>query len=165
MRIRIAGTLNDSIVDGPGFRYTVFTQGCLLDCPGCHNPETHPIDAGKWIDTDLIIAQMDENHLLDGLTLSGGDPILQPEACTVLARAAKLIGLNVWIYTGWTFEELLALNDPRVYALLSASDVLVDGRFQLDNRTLGLRFRGSANQRLIDLPLSLKAKCAVEHIL
>ena len=165
MIIRIAGTVNDSIVDGPGFRYSVFTQGCLLNCPGCHNPKTHPIDGGKTIDTDVIIEQMEENELLDGLTLSGGDPFLQPEACLVLAKAAKRIGLNVWAYSGLTFEELLAQNDPRIYALLSVIDVLVDGRFVIAKRTLDLRFRGSKNQRLIDVPASLRTKTAIEYAL
>ena len=165
MLIRIAGTVNDSIVDGPGFRYTVFAQGCHIRCPGCHNPETHDPAGGKWIDTDAIIAQMDDNHLLDGLTLSGGDPFLQPEPCIVLARAARHIGLNVWAYSGRTFEELLAMNDPLVYALLGVCDVLVDGRFVLALRTLDLRFRGSSNQRLIDVPASLKAKWVIEHLI
>ncbi len=162
MLIRIAGTANDSIVDGPGFRYTVFTQGCTLNCPGCHNPETHDPLGGKQIDTDRIIQDLEDNPLLDGLTLSGGDPFLQPEACTVLARAAKELGLSVWAYSGWTFEQLLERSDPRVYALVSACDVIVDGMFLIGQRTLELRFRGSKNQRLVDVQASLKAKQVME---
>ncbi len=165
MNIRIAGTVNDSIVDGPGFRYTVFTQGCPHGCPGCHNPETHDPGGGKTIDTERIVKDMEDNPLLDGLTLSGGDPFMQPEACTILARAAKELGLSVWAYSGWTYEELLSMNDPRVYAMLCACDVLVDGRFELAQRTLELRFRGSRNQRLVDIQQSIKHKQVVEcHI-
>ena len=88
MDIRIAGTVDDSIVDGPGFRYTVFTQGCSHHCPGCHNPETHDFAGGRTVDTDAIVAQMRANPLLDGLTLSGGDPMEQPAPCAELARQA-----------------------------------------------------------------------------
>ena len=165
MDIRIAGAVNDSIVDGPGFRYAVFTQGCPHGCKGCHNPETHDVAGGKVVDTRPIIDQMEENTLLDGLTLSGGEPFLQPEACLVLARAAREMGLNVWAWSGWTYEELIAMNDPRVYALLGLCDVLVDGRFEQNQRTLDLRFRGSKNQRLIDVQASLKEKAAVEYAL
>ena len=88
MDIRIAGTVDDSIVDGPGYRYTVFTQGCPHHCPGCHNPETHDFAGGKTVDTEEIIRQFRENPLLDGITLSGGDPMCQPEPCLTLAQAA-----------------------------------------------------------------------------
>ena len=97
MDIRIAGTVDDSIVDGPGFRYTVFTQGCSHHCPGCHNPETHDFAGGRTVDTDAIVAQMRANPLLDGLTLSGGDPMEQPAPCAELARQAHALGLNVWL--------------------------------------------------------------------
>ena len=107
MDIRIAGTVDDSIVDGPGFRYTVFTQGCSHHCPGCHNPETHDFAGGRTVDTDAIVAQMRANPLLDGLTLSGGDPMEQPAPCAELARQAHALGLNVWCYTGYTLEQLL----------------------------------------------------------
>ncbi|MDL2205875.1 anaerobic ribonucleoside-triphosphate reductase activating protein [Eubacteriales bacterium OttesenSCG-928-N13] len=163
MRICIAGTVNDSIVDGPGFRYTVFTQGCMHDCAGCHNPQTHDPKGGKEADTDAMIAEMRDNPLLDGLTLSGGEPFLQPEASRVLAEGAHALGLNVWIYSGFTFEELMGMQDPAVRSLLEACDVLIDGRFDINNRTLELRFRGSKNQRLIDIGRSLQAGKAMEH--
>ena len=150
MDIRIAGFENDSIVDGPGFRLAVFTQGCPHHCPGCHNPETHDFAAGTVVDTEKIIAQMLDNPLLDGLTLSGGEPFCQPGPCTVLAKAAHEANLNVWAYSGFTFEQLQ--TKPEVQELLREVDVLVDGRFELSLRTLDLRFRGSKNQRLIDLP-------------
>ena len=160
MNIRIAGFENDSIVDGPGFRLAVFTQGCPHHCPGCHNPETHPFDAGRVIDTQQIISLLKENPLLDGLTLSGGEPFCQPEACLELARAAHEAGLNVWSYSGYTYEQLLQM--PEALPLLRETDVLVDGRFELSQRTLELRFRGSKNQRLIDVKRSLESGEVVE---
>lgn len=161
MELRIAGTVNDSIVDGPGFRFTVFTQGCPHHCPGCHNPQTHDYQGGKLVQIEDLIAQMRENPLLDGLTLSGGEPFEQPQACAELARMAREIGLNVWVYSGYTFEQLL--EKPECRELLEACDVLIDGRFMLAQRTLELRFRGSRNQRVIDLPQSLKDGRAVER--
>lgn len=155
MDIRIAGTVDDSIVDGPGIRYTVFTQGCSHHCPGCHNPETHDPAAGHTVDTGIILAQMRENPLLDGLTLSGGDPLEQPLPCAELAREAHALGLNVWCYTGYVLEALLRDGDPGRLALLQAVDVLVDGPFLLQERSLELKYCGSRNQRLIDMPATL----------
>ena len=162
MKFRIAGIANDSIVDGPGLRLTVFTQGCPHRCPGCHNPQTHDFAAGIEGDTDEIIAKMKRNPLLDGVTLSGGEPFSQPEPCAEIARAARSMGLNVWSYSGYTFEELLGQGSEAQRALLEELDVLVDGRFVLEKRSLECRFRGSSNQRLIDVPASLKAGCAIE---
>lgn len=161
MLIRVAGTVNDSIVDGPGLRYTVFAQGCPHGCPGCHNPGTHDAMGGKMADTDALLAEMEENPLLDGLTLSGGEPFLQPAACAELARGAKKRGLNVWAYSGFTFEELTQKKEAGIDALLSLIDVLVDGRFVLSLRSLELSYMGSANQRLIDVPASLREGRAV----
>lgn len=163
MQMRIAGTINDSIVDGPGFRFTIFTQGCPHRCPGCHNPKTHDFEGGKLADPQEIIEKFRKNELLDGITLSGGEPLCQSEACRVLARAAHESGLNVWCYTGYTFEELMEGFEahPEWAALLQEVDVLVDGRFILAQRTLEARFRGSKNQRLIDVPASLAQGRAV----
>lgn len=155
MEIRIAGTVDDSIVDGPGYRYTVFTQGCPHHCPGCHNPETHDFAGGRMVDTQQIIDQFRANPLLDGLTLSGGDPFCQPEACLMLAEAAHAGGLNVWAYTGYTWEALQREADPARLALLQAVDVLVDGPFLLAQKSLELKFCGSRNQRLIDMKKTL----------
>ena len=157
MDIRIAGTVDDSIVDGPGFRYTVFTQGCSHHCPGCHTPETHDFAGGRTVDTDAIVAQMRANPLLDGLTLSGGDPMEQPAPCAELARQAHALGLNVWCYTGYTLEQLLREADPDRMALLRETDVLVDGPFLLAQRSLELKYCGSRNQRLIDVKKTLAA--------
>ncbi|MBQ6716288.1 MAG: anaerobic ribonucleoside-triphosphate reductase activating protein [Clostridia bacterium] len=166
MIIRIAGIENDSIVDGPGFRLAVFTQGCPHHCPGCHNPETHPFDGGKEVDTEKIVRMMEDNPLLDGITLSGGDPFCQSKACAELSKAAKGMGLNVWAYSGWTFEELLKMSETNgdIMEFLKNTDVLIDGPFILAQRTLELRFRGSKNQRQIDVKKSLAEGKAVEWI-
>ena len=160
MNMRISGLVNDSIVDGPGFRFAVFTQGCPHMCPGCHNPQTHDFGGGRDMDTAEIIDKFLANPLLDGITLTGGEPFRQPEACRILAEAAREAGLNVWAYSGYTYEEIL--RDPAMRALLSQVDVLVDGRFVLAERSLSLRFRGSRNQRLIDVPKSLESGTVVQ---
>ena len=147
MNMRIAGIVNDSIVDGPGLRLAIFAQGCPHHCPGCHNPESHDFAGGSDMDTEKIIARMDANPLLDGITLTGGEPFEQPDACRILADAAHARGLNVWAYSGYTFEHLCAVPEKR--RLLEACDVLVDGPFLLEERSLDLRFRGSKNQRVL----------------
>ena len=157
MNIRIFGTAMDSIVDGPGIRFAVFTQGCPHHCEGCHNPESHDFAGGREESTGALIAQMMENPLLDGLTLSGGDPLCQPEACLELACAAHAARMNVWCYTGYTWEALHQENDPARMALLQELDVLVDGPFILAQRSLELKYCGSRNQRLIDVRKSLAA--------
>lgn len=163
MKLRIAGTVNDSIVDGPGLRYAVFTQGCPHDCPGCHNPQTHDFSGGKDIDTSEILAQIRKNPLLEGLTLTGGEPFCQCTACIALAQGAHAHGLNVWCYSGYTFEELI--NGKAEWRLLLQNiDMLVDGPFLLEKRSLDCRFRGSSNQRLIDVPKSLMANRAIEWV-
>lgn len=149
MRIRIAGITQDSIVDGKGLRFVVFTQGCPHHCPGCHNPETHPLWGGKLIEVQEVIEQMNANPLSDGLTLSGGEPFFQPYACAEIAKAAKESGLNVWCYSGYRLEELNAICGAD--ELLRYVDVLVDGRFIEALRSLDLEFRGSRNQRVIDM--------------
>ena len=162
--MRIAGLVQDSIVDGPGLRFTVFTQGCPHRCEGCHNPETHAPDGGTEMPVSEVIKKMTSNPLTDGVTLSGGDPFFQARDCAVLAKAAHEKGLNVWTYTGYTFEALLemAKADEDVSALLQESDVLIDGPFLLAERSLNLKWRGSKNQRILDVSKSLSNGCAVE---
>ncbi len=157
--MRIAGLTQDSIVDGPGFRFTVFVQGCSHHCEGCHNPQTHDPAGGTEMSVEEVIREMRSNPLTDGLTLSGGEPFEQPESCLLLAQAAHESGLNVWAYSGYRFEQLTA--DPRKAALLREVDVLIDGPFVLAQRSLALMWRGSRNQRVIDVKKSLAAGQAV----
>ena len=165
MRIRIAGVTNDSIVDGPGLRYAVYTQGCTHHCKGCHNPQTHDPKGGRETDTGIIWREIEENPLLSGITFSGGDPLLQPLPLAELAEKAHEKGLSVWCYTGWTWESLMRKSDPDMMTLLKNVDVLVDGPFLLDQRTLDLPFRGSKNQRLIDVAESLRSGTAADFLL
>ena len=159
--MRIANTVSDSIVDGPGLRFTVFTQGCPHRCPGCHNPGTHDPAGGREVSVAELAAELaaelSGNPLTDGLTLSGGEPFCQAAECAALARIARERGLNVWAYTGYTYERLLAGEVPDALALLEQVDVLVDGEFVEALRDISLRFRGSSNQRLLDVPASLAA--------
>lgn len=159
--MRIAGLVQDSIVDGPGLRFSVFAQGCPHRCEGCHNPATHDPEGGEEMPVSEVIRQMLSNPLTDGVTLTGGEPFFQAAACAEIAEAAKKAGLNVWTYSGSTFEELTASEDPEVKKLLSLTDVLVDGPFILSERTLNLKWRGSRNQRIIDVRRSLAEGRAV----
>ena len=156
MDIRVFGIEGDSIVDGPGIRLAVFTQGCIHNCEGCHNPESHDPNGGKLIDTDRIIKFASENPLYDGVTLTGGDPFYQPVPCAVIAEGVKKLGLNVWTFTGYTWEQIMNSGNEDFMRLLKASDVLVDGRFEKDKRSLELKFKGSTNQRTIDVKASLE---------
>ena len=156
--MRIAGIVQDSIVDGQGLRFVVFVQGCNFGCEGCHNPDSLDPSGGKEISTSKIIALMLKNPLTDGLTLSGGEPFLQVEECIEIAKAAQSNGLNVWIFTGYTFEELIvnSQRDNKIIELLELTDILVDGPYLMSERTLSLKWRGSKNQRIIDVKKSLK---------
>ncbi|MDR2421179.1 MAG: anaerobic ribonucleoside-triphosphate reductase activating protein [Oscillospiraceae bacterium] len=161
--MRAAGTVQDSITDGPGLRFTVFAQGCPHRCAGCHNPGTHDPLGGEERPVGGIIAEMLGNPLTDGLTLSGGEPFAQAEECAEIAAAARRAGLNVWTYTGYTFEELMSAEaPPDARKLLELTDVLADGRFVLSERTLDAPWRGSRNQRLIDVARSLASGRAEE---
>ena len=159
MKLQIAGIVDDSIVDGDGCRLTVFVQGCARRCPGCQNPETQPMEGGRAIDTAAILQQMAENPILSGITFSGGEPFLQPAPLASLARAVHQRGLDVWSYSGFTLEELAerAEKDKATRALLSELDVLVDGPYEEAQRDLTLHFRGSRNQRVIDMKKTRKA--------
>lgn len=162
MKIRLYGTVNDSIVDGPGLRYTIFTQGCPHQCPGCHNPQSHDLEGGYIYDTDDIVKEIDKNPLLDGVTLSGGEPFIQPVPLIDLVQKLKQRGLHIMIYSGFTFAEIMNLGE---YArkLLSLCDTLVDGKFILSLRSLQLLYKGSANQRIIDIQASLKQGTVIEQ--
>lgn len=154
MKLRIAGIVEESIVDGPGIRLVVFTQGCKHNCVGCHNPETHSFTGGKLVDIDSIVEMVKSNPLLDGITLSGGEPFEQVKECTYLAKKIKELGLSVVTYTGYTFEEIL--KDERLRELLLYTDILIDGKFDITKKSLDLQFRGSSNQRIIDVKKYLR---------
>ena len=156
--IRIAGVYRESIVDGPGIRFAVFCQGCSHNCEGCHNPETHDFKGGYDCDVDKIAAEIAKNPLLDGVTFTGGDPIFQTEGFYKLALKVKEMGLNILIYTGFTYEELLEREekDEWLKKLLDLTDYLIDGKFVLAERDLTMQFRGSRNQRFIDMNATRK---------
>ncbi len=153
MQIRIAGISNDSIVDGPGIRYTIFFQGCKHHCLNCHNPSTHDFSGGYLIEIDEIINSVKKNPLLDGITLSGGDPLFQPEGVIELSKKCKELGLSVVCYTGYKYEELQKFVNFN--ELLENIDYLIDGRYVDSLRDLSLKYRGSSNQRIIDVRKSI----------
>lgn len=160
--MRVFGIQQDSIVDGPGFRFVCFMQGCPHHCPGCHNPDSHDPNGGTEMTTEEVAIRMLSNPLTDGLTLSGGEPFEQAEDCLVLARTAHKYGLNVWGYSGYTFEHLLENGSEKQKELLRELDVLVDSPFILSERSLNLMWRGSKNQRVIDVKASIDAGSVVE---
>ncbi len=160
-KARIAGVTTESVVDGPGIRSTIFFQGCLHACPGCHNPETWQDDGGMEISRPELIRLLKLNPLVNGVTFSGGEPFQQAPFAAALGGYLRELGLGLWVYTGFTWESILAnLNRPGYLELLEVTDVLVDGPFILEQQDLTLLFRGSANQRLIKVSESL-AKGAI----
>ncbi len=164
MKLRIAGTVNDSIVDGPGIRFTIFTQGCPHNCPGCHNPQTHDLNGGDLVDTAELLEKIKKNPLLDGVTFSGGEPFCQAEALAELGRSIKALGLDIVTYTGYLFEELYERRQENAWNdLLSVTDILIDGPFIQEQRDWEIKFRGSRNQRYIDCQESLKYGRAIER--
>ncbi len=163
MNLRIAGTVNDSIVDGPGIRFTVFTQGCPHNCKGCHNPQTHDFDGGEVVDTDILLEKIKGNPLLDGVTFSGGEPFCQAHELAYLGRQIKSLGLNIVTFTGYTFETLYEKRDENGWGeLLDVTDILIDGRFVEELKDWNIKFRGSSNQRFLDCQASLKEGRAVD---
>ncbi|MGL4821393.1 MAG: anaerobic ribonucleoside-triphosphate reductase activating protein [Bacilli bacterium] len=147
----------DSIVDGPGIRAVLFTQGCPHNCKGCHNPHTHALDAGIAYSTDAVIAELKQSVLQSGLTISGGEPLLQAHALIPIATWAKQNGWSIWLYTGYTFEYLLQQRDSALWSeeLFALLDVVVDGPFIEAKKDLTLLYRGSSNQRILDWQKSI----------
>ncbi len=165
MKIRLSAPLqNDSIVDGTGIRAVIWTQGCSHNCEGCHNPSTHSFKDGFLKDIDELNKEIDNLELIDGITLSGGDPFFQIKPSLQIAKHAQEKGLNVWAYSGFTFEQLqdMSKKNKDLEELLKNIDVLIDGKFELENKKLALNFRGSTNQRIIDVKKSLKQNKAIE---
>ena len=151
--IRLAGIVRESIVDGPGIRFTVFCQGCPHGCPGCHNPESYDFGGGKDCSIDRLLEEIDKDPLLAGVTFSGGEPFCQPEGFLELAKGVKERGLNITSFSGYTYEQLadMAAENDAVKKLLDMTDILVDGPYIKAQRDLTLQFRGSSNQRVIDM--------------
>lgn len=159
MEIRLAAPIErNSIVDGPGLRAVIWTQGCPHKCKGCHNPTTHDYNGGFLVDIEEIKKEIDDLDLEVGVTLSGGDPFVQKEACYEIAKYCHSKNLTVWCYTGYTYEELLKLaeKEPIIIDFLKEIDVLVDGRFIIGQKSMEIKFRGSRNQRLIKAKESIK---------
>ncbi len=165
MKIRLACPLQqDSIVDGEGIRTVIWTQGCAHKCQGCHNPQTHDFNKGYEVDIEDVKKTILQLNIQDGVTLSGGDPFFQAEASKEIARFCKEQGLSVWAYTGFTYERLSEMMEYRkdIRGLMENVDVLIDGKFDPDERSLNLQFRGSKNQRVIDVKESMECGCVVE---
>jgi anaerobic ribonucleoside-triphosphate reductase activating protein len=154
MQIRLAGIVPESIVDGPGYRFAIFAQGCPHHCPNCHNPHTHNFADGKLYDTDRIIKRVNKFPQTDGITFTGGEPFCQPDAFLEIAKAYDK--QNIWCYTGFKYEELIQSENPAVTLLLSKIDVLIDGKYIDKQRSYLLKFKGSKNQRIIDVKRSIK---------
>jgi anaerobic ribonucleoside-triphosphate reductase activating protein len=155
--MRLSGITQESLVDGPGLRYVIFTQGCPHECPRCQNPETWDISAGKEFSVKQVIRLLKQQKKTKrGLTFSGGEPFLQAAELAEVAQAARETGWDVVTYTGFTYEELIADNNDGVKALLSASDILIDGKYIHELRNTKLQFRGSSNQRIIDVSATQK---------
>lgn len=164
MEIRIAGIVPESVVDGPGIRFVVFVQGCPHNCPECHNPQSHDYYGGEISKIDDILEQIRNSVLIQGLTLSGGEPLCQAAVCAELAKQVKAMGKNVVLYSGYTFEKIIEMSKQQqdIMELLKAADILIDGPYLREQRDLKLAFRGSINQRIIDVPVSLVKEVPVE---
>ena len=151
--IRIAGIMREPIVDGPGVRFAIFCQGCPHNCPGCHNPETHDFEGGRNVSIERLLEEIDRDRLLKGVTFSGGEPTCQAESFAALGEEVKKRGLTITLFSGYTYEQLLkrAGDEPALKKLLYLTDLLIDGPFIEAEKDLTLPFRGSINQRLIDM--------------
>ncbi len=163
--MKIAGIQKNSIVDGPGVRLSLYVQGCSHCCKGCHNPETHDPGGGFAMTIKEILAIIDGSSCIDGVTLSGGEPFEQPASSAILAAEIKKRRLDLVLYSGYTFEELLAksLSDPDICFLLNSGSILVDGPYIQSEQDYNLAYRGSRNQRLVDLPSSIKSGTVIER--
>ncbi|NLI69586.1 MAG: anaerobic ribonucleoside-triphosphate reductase activating protein [Firmicutes bacterium] len=163
MKLRIAGIKKESLVDGPGVCYVIFVQGCNHNCPGCHNPEAQPFDGGVEMEIGAIFEEIASLKGTDAVVFSGGEPFLQPVALSLLGKKIHHLGLKIITYTGFTLEQLLE-NSPQkrdCQKLLEVTDILIDGPYIEEQKDLELAFRGSKNQRIIDVKPSMKLKKAV----
>ena len=158
-KIDVAGIVGDSITDGPGIRLTVFVQGCPHHCPGCQNPQTWPFSGGTAMTVEEILSKL--NPMISGVTFSGGEPFCQAASLIPLAEQIAARGLELAIYTGYTAEELLAEKDAEQLRLFALADIVVDGRFEQGSKSYTLKFRGSANQRILDAKATVREGKAV----
>lgn len=158
--IRVAGTIKDSVVDGPGVRYVVFAQGCKHKCVGCHNPETQDLEGGELIEIEDLVKDIINNKQIDGVTFSGGDPFFQPKEFKILGKRLRENKINVLAYTGFIYDDII--KDKQGIELLENIDTLMDGPFIMSKKTYKMPFRGSSNQRFIDVKLSLKEGRTIE---
>jgi len=159
MKIRLASDIqSDSIVDGTGIRAVIWTQGCSHNCPGCHNPGTHDFKGGFEVNVEEVKEEISKLEFQDGITFSGGDPFFQPAACAKIANYVHSLGMDVWCYTGFLFEDLLksSVKKKAIMDFLTNIDILVDGPFIVSKRSYSAKFRGSSNQRIIDVKRSLE---------
>jgi len=154
--IRLAGIINESIVDGFGIRYVIFTQGCTHNCDGCHNKSTYSLDGGFLKNIGDIILEIKGDHMLDGVTLSGGEPFIQVDECILLVTELKKYNINIICYTGFLYEELLKCK--KSLQLVNLFDYLIDGKFIIGQKDAYLPYRGSKNQRIIDVKESILNK-------
>ena len=169
VKFRIAGFQEDSIVDGPGLRTVIFFQGCPHRCKGCHNPKTWDKKGGYLRNLEELMQRVHKNKLCKGVTFSGGEPLAQVHAVAELAERLKEEGYNIWCYTGYSWEMIMRwLHDAEdtrsIRKLLKNIDVLVDGNYLEGQRSLDLKYRGSRNQRIIDVRSSMIMGKLVEWI-
>jgi len=164
--MKMAGFYDESISNGLGWRAVLFVSGCPHGCPGCHNKEAQSFDFGQEFNKQEIIDRICENSILKGITLSGGEPLCEENIAGVLdfVKSLKEVkpNFNVWCYSGYTLEQLMNRNDEITNEMLENIDVLVDGQFVLDKKNPTLKFRGSENQRILDIPKCLQEQEIVQ---
>ena len=158
IEIRLAGIIHDSLTNGEGMRRVFFSQGCTHNCRGCFNEHTHPFDGGRIFDVDKLVLDTINDPLIKGVTFSGGDPFQQAKPFMYMAIYLRNKGINIWSYTGYTLDEILRSNDIYKKQLLANIDVLVDGKYIEKYKVDGLKYRGSMNQRIIDVQKTLVSK-------
>lgn len=162
--VNVAGIVRESIVDGPGFRFVIFCQGCPHGCKACHNPDTHAFKENKLIGVDELFKSIMKPRLGKGVTFSGGEPFCQAAPFAKLGEKLKAAGIDILIFTGYEYEELIkmAKYNESIMRLIKTADYIVDGRYKEELRDLSLKFRGSSNQRIIDVKKTLEACKVVE---
>jgi len=164
--MKIAGFYDESISNGLGWRAVLFVSGCPHHCKGCHNKEAQDFNYGTEFNKNEIIDRIKSNSIIKGITISGGEPLCKEnvkEVCEFIKEVKKVKpDFNVWCYSGYTFDELIQRNDENTNNALKEIDVLVDGEFVLEKKDPTLKFRGSKNQRILNLKESLKCHKLVE---